>query len=789
MEYLENDFAQIEHINQVIANNLDHESWDCFDTYELLRQFPHLGTFQEGKPEQSFLVIPDNVKNIYDEPVNGFSFIRYNSFIISIKKGTVKENGKNVEYYEYTFEVRNTLWDGTYKISKTFKDKNGEYVKFAEEEFTVTQSDDELDKSAENLNTIVVTVFGNDKNKLRVCFHMNMAGSGRIIDFTSLPLVLDSKTDFVHQYDTVNYEKATVSLSNGREGKNINVELVPCDEAGRKITYDATKVGPYLPPQTFKGVKKEFNVTYGETSVPGDYYCKLSASSTEKTIKPAADKIIHVKKVQNEKAVLDWGDDSLYKNIYKGCRHKYRLKFNLQNEMGGQGKAEKLLDIPVTVTFVQASGKKTVYDSAIKKDESNNEYYIEVTVSYRNYYEDHSRLSVELSSDYGFGRIQTEKLIKHPWFIADTYDDIVSQLYLTNNEGKYVNEKGVVVTDPVENYYGTDFVFVKNKTYNVNKSLLINRDFTLASVIGKENNYATFEGNYYTIIKTVNPSPSSSNLTKVNLVGLRFMHGGCAIHSSAGTRLLIDRCIFTQNQHEDKHHKGCSVYIPETDYSVKHPELWKTEIRNSHFENNRGNEIQSIGTTRIIYNKFVTTASKWLQQPEVKVVSVKGGSTYYANNISYINTGKKPMVSNHSYAKALAYVAWGATFNGAGPRSLQGYNALPLYKNYNNQAYTYSIYYYPYGNVRTNIVCSPEWGKERKATGHSSAIENWVYYDGYYFLRWEGGRNTGNTRDPWTKEELAPPKIPGIYSINGEKFVEDYDPRIAKAKCLTSYFD
>jgi hypothetical protein len=62
---------------------------------------------------------------------------------------------------------------------------------------------------------------------------------------------------------------------------------------------------------------------------------------------------------------------------------------------------------------------------------------------------------------------------------------------------------------------------------------------------------------------------------------------------------------------------------------------------------------------------------------------------------------------------------------------------LPLYGEYDNRAYTYSIYYYPYDNVKTEIVCSPRRGYERKATGHGSSYKNWIYYDGYYFVRWE----------------------------------------------------
>lgn len=788
MEYIESDFAQIEHVNQVIANNLKHESWDCFDTYELLKQYPELGVFKENNRQQTKLSIPNNVKNIYGETVQKHSFIRYNYMVISVEKGTTKQNNVNVEYYRYTFEVRNKLWDGTYKITKSYPNSKGEYEAIPTDKYTVTQREEDSNVSMENLNSIVITVFGDDKDRLRVCFHMNMTGSDRNILFTALPLVLESEDNFTHQYDTENIEKATVTLSNGQEGKDVSVEMIPCDEGGRAMEY-TKEVGPYIPYQKYDNVKKEFDVTYGKTSVPGDYYCKMTATSTDINTKPSTEKLIHVKKVQNEKAQVDWGPEENYKNIWKGCKHRYHIGFNLQNEMGGQGDAKKLLDIPVTVTFIHTGGKRIVYDSAIQKNPDKDEYFIEVTISYRKYYDDYSRLEVELDSKYGYGRILEEKLIKHPWYIAENTTDILKQLYYVDKDGNYITANGSTTSTPLSNDMGTDWIFLRNKTYDITKTIELNREITIASLNDKENAFSTLNGKNHNIIKTVNKDPSSNNLLKVNLIGLRFIDGECAINSGAGTRLLVDRCIFTQNHHDTKHHKGSSIYIANTDYNVKHPELWKTEIRNSHFENNKGNEIQSIGTTRIVYNKFITNQVKYLQQPEVKVVNVIAGTVHYAYNISYINTGRTVMKSNHCYAKALAYVHWGAKFNGATPNNLRGDMTLPLYKDYHNQAYTYTVYYYPHGNVRTNIVCSPRSGYERKATGHSSSAENWVYYDGYYFLRWEGGRNKGNTYDPWTKEELAVPTKLGIYNTKSEKFVDDYDPRFSKAKCNTSYYD
>ena len=54
-----------------------------------------------------------------------------------------------------------------------------------------------------------------------------------------------------------------------------------------------------------------------------------------------------------------------------------------------------------------------------------------------------------------------------------------------------------------------------------------------------------------------------------------------------------------------------------------------------------------------------------------------------------------------------------------------------------------------------------------------------MYYDGYYFLRWENGRNRGNTYNPWTTEELKVPDNLGIYNETTKKFIGNYDPRFS----------
>lgn len=794
MEYLENNFAQIEHVNQIIANNIDHASWDCFDTVELLKQFPQLGHYDSDNPENSYLQLPTDLTNYRGKTVLSHSNIRYNSFIVTIQKFWAK-NEKDVteQWYRYIFEVRNSLWDGIYVIKKSYKDSDGKYQYIDENDIVVYVGEDN-ETSVETGNVVVMEIRGDDRNRTRICFHMTMAGAKRSILETSMQLILTTEDEYSHQYDTTNYEKGTVSLNNGKKPSNITVTLKPCDEGGREISHTSA-VGAYIPEQKISQVSDEFDMPYGPTSVPGDYYCLMEATSNKNNIKSSVQKIIHVKKVQKERIILDW-EDIEWTDVWKGCVYKYRIPFSLENEFGAESENKsKLIGIPVTVTSIHMGGKRTPYGSTIAYDSKTKEYYVEATISYRGYYDNISYIEVEVSSEYGLGRLMGKKIIQHPWFIASSYKDIVGQLYLVNSDGKYVNESGTLLgegtTSPVPNEYGTDWIFVENKTYNVSKTLLLNRNITIASVKGTGR--SVFEGNDNNIIKCVgqgSDNASSTNMLKVNLVGLTFRNAECAVYSGAGTRLLVERCYFYNNKNPDQHHKGCSIFLPDTDYSVKHNELWKTEVRSSYFYNNKGNEIQSVGTTRIMGCLFKTDSASYLQQPEVKVVSVRSGKVTYVDNKSYINTGSKPMPSNHSYAKALAYVERGATFNGKGPSQLGGDMTLPLFgEPYNNQAYTYAIYYYPYSNIKTEIVCNPYEGYERRATGHGSSFKNWIYYDGYHFYRWNNGRVKGNTYDPWTKEELSVPENLGIYDTVKEKFINDYDPRFSGAKSMVSTFD
>lgn len=822
---MENNFAHVEHLNQVLLNSARIKGWECFDTYELLKQYPSLGHFVEGHPEQSYIDIPSNLSEnaIRDDRgnyVRGIYNIRYNSFIISIERfweenrkwdGTT-DSPKGATYYKYTFEVRNSLWTGLYSIKKSNGERFDKGDKTTDigwgtveapgdedEVDSIKWGDDEKQRSNAHSNVLIVWVKGNYKGSLKACFYMTMDGAGREISVDGINLSLDGDSEFTDSFDESVKHSFNLDLSSGLKPSNITVTMTPCNEQGREITSG-------IPSATLENAKPVFTLPFGAVKFPGVYYCKIVAKSNEnvtpatlivkvnkvnnRIIEPELPRAVPIKDPVNPQIVM-LEEEEQYRNIWKGSVKKFRIPFTVKNEVDADVDTKDNIEgTPVDIVSKLRDGTKRRYTEKIKKDSAGN-FYIETTISFRGYYEDSSDLEISVTSTTYKSKVVVKKL-SHPWYVADNYNDILGQLYLVDGNGRYVDGNGKLIEDgndvslAIDNPYGTDWIFLKCKTYSVIKPLVINRNLTITTLRGKS--HSILDGNSRNIIRTEVAKPAGAKM-KVNLVGVTFKNAECAIHSGAGTRLLVDRCYFTNNSNTEQVHKGCSIYIPDDDYSRKHPELWRTEIRNSYFKNNKGNEIYSGGVTRIDHNLFVTNSSNYLQQPEVKVVNVRSGEVSYTNNKSYINVGKTPMSSNHSFAKALAYVNDNARFNGAGPNQLGGDMKLPLYGDYKNQAYTYAIYYYPYDNIRTEIVCSPRKGYERKATGHSSTYKRWVYYDGYYFVRWEHGRNTGNTHDPWTEQELKIPDNLGVMVSAKEKFIKDYDPDIADSRCTTSVYD
>ena len=261
MQLLEADFAQIEHINQIIHNNLNHISWSCFDTQYLIeahnelleRLHPNnqeaidenkIGTYNSTNPSKSKIT-----KNVVD--------VRYNSAIVSITKIT---NG-----HRYDFEIRNALWDGGYKITKS-KDKSTD----EDEEIT----DVVVSKDDSNKNKVSFKIFGENSASVRICFRMNMKGNGRNIETTSLNI--ENPSEYTHQYDKTVCEVGYVKTETGKPAEGVTVSITPVNSQGTPIVEGIKSA------TAITDANGKFKMCYSSVKTPGDYYVLMKINDGDR---------------------------------------------------------------------------------------------------------------------------------------------------------------------------------------------------------------------------------------------------------------------------------------------------------------------------------------------------------------------------------------------------------------------------------------------------------------------------------------------------------------------------
>lgn len=714
-DYIEAPFAQLEHINQILHNNIDYEGWIYFDTHLLLEQSPKYGTYNSSDPKSSKIT-----KNVKD--------VRYDSIIVNVDTTSVSNA------YVYTFEVRNQLWDGNYRYMHSKNNDSDDDVAFAGTVQAV-----KVDS-----NTLSLTVGGANHQDLRIYFHMTMQGTVRTIAQNSMQIETDDK--YTDDYSVTEKHSGYVFDEKHEPIKGANVSLVGCGKDGFE-----TSGGLKSHLNTKTDANGKFTLNYSDVPQPGTYYAKLTATYGQLSIT----KIVEVEKTMNDTRGVEWGDLNQYKDVLKGSIKEYTIKILAYDRWGKHPTDERNRDSTlkgqsVTVTFINPVSKREVSQTCII-DSTNT---IKPKISYRKFYEDTSYLRISMTKTEVYDALTSTMTVKHIYATANSLSQVKS----------YVDSSS-----------GPDWVMLRTGEYKATSSipqLNITRDMVLMGVKG--NNEVSFNGdNKYSMIKVSNPSPSSDNFVNFKLIGVTMRNCNPAITSEKATAVRVDRCIFTNNKNPSKHHQGCCIYRDITDANIKDHALYQLGVYNSYFYNNIGNEIVALGRTIIMRNLFRTNEANCLKQPEPKVVLVVAGDTLYMFNKSHIKITQQ-YTSNHCYAKALAYVYKNGRFNGRGPSQLGRDNSLPLFGHWGNQAYTYAIYYYPHG-INAVIVCSPKRGFERKATGHASSKKNWVFYDGYDFIRRSNGK--GNTRDPWTSDELAIPVNIGVYDIDLHQFTEmDYNP-------------
>lgn len=716
VKLLEADFAQLEHINQIIYNNSKYEGYLCFDTALLLEQAPQYGTYNSTNPKNSKIT-----KNVKD--------VRYDSLIVNVN--TKSYNNA----YLYTFEVRNILWDGTYYISQSNPNN----------ETSIPQENVQITKI--NENTIAILVTGETRQNLRVCFHLTQAGSKRTIAESSM--IINQAEKYSDDYNKTVKHSGYITDSTGKPLNGVNVSLTACNKEGLPTT------------DSFSDCKNrktnsdgKYTLDYSNVNKPGTYYALITATYGLLEIS----KIVEVEKTMNDSRGVEWGNEEQYKKVPKGSIRQYAIKIISLDKYGvhptdpALNHDENIIGQEITVTMINPTTKKEIHQTC-KIDKYNMIY---PTISYRRFYEDISQLKITMPADGIYPAVVYTHDVTHDYAIAST------ELELR----KYIVEQA-------EN--GPDWVMIKPGTIKINTPIPITRDTTIMGMYSTDTPIILDGQNKTNIFKITNSTPNKDNFVRFRVLGVQIINATPAIHTTKSTALLVDHCTFKQNSNKKQHHKGCCIYTDITNDNINNSELFQVHIQNSTFYNNVGNEIICMGETHINNNLFRTDQAEYLQQPEPKIVNVVCGETTYQYNKSHIKVTKS-LKTNHSYAKALAFIYKNGKFNGKGPSQLRSNNTLPLYSSpWSNEAYTYAKYYYPYENVRTTIVCFPKRGHERKATGHASSAQNWVFYDGYDFIRAENGN--GNTHDPWTSKELSIPGNQGLYIQESNDFINnDYNP-------------
>ena len=758
--------AQLEEINQCIYNHRFHKSWHYFDTYYIVKQAPQFGHYDSENPEKSYLFQGKDENN---NAAKKLLDIRYDFLYLDI---TQDETANTVTY---DIEVRNSLWDGKIAVYKS-------------QTTNPLDTKPTIKRYKEDDKRITVICSGDDRFAVRIAFHLSQVDHDNDSEIEIL-----NQSEYTEQYDESFPHMGMLINTTTMKGVNGGtIKLQPCNEFGEVIndgipptTADINKkVATYTGPSLEGPTPNEYDHTvlvhnkdkgsglytlnYGKVKKPGTYYGLLTATyspANNKTYK--ATQIIKINKIQEKGRQIDWDDPKQYENVFKGSKAEFKVKIKAINQYDLYDKYNTELNkslegLPVTINVTKEDQEQTQYTSRIitttttdKKGKKITEAYASFTVDYREYYHDTSVIEVILHPTDCYPRESAKHIIKHTWYIAKSYEDIRSECERRN---------------------GSDYILVEPGVHEKTGSqpIAIFRNQTIAG-IKSDIQWPTLDGKNGMILR-VEKGRGSDNYTIVRLIGLKFVDGYNAIYMKRYTNVVVDRCYFTNNKNPALHYSGACINNESSEEARQNRKFYITTVKNSYFYNNQGNCIRSLGTTLIYNNLFKTDSWDKLKQPQPKVVYVESGDTHYLRNRSYINVGTTPKPTNHSFAKALTYVEKDGTFNRKGPYELHKDDSLPLYGDkYENQAFTYAIYYNPELDVDTEVVCSPKETREYTSTGHGAYPKRWIYSDGYQFNKYNNGANMGNQKR-WVSENLVIPVNMGIFDKETNTFIEGYNP-------------
>lgn len=698
-EYPNYTFLQLEEINQVIYNFTRNGFYDVAEisTDKIIEKFP---TWSQGK-----------------KFTKRFNNLRYDFTLVSM---TYESN-----IYTWTFKIVNTLWTGGWTLLNSDRtDYDKEFVST-----TPDDADDTLILQGSNLYDFILRL------------EMSNDNTGRKILVDNF--VFEGDYEYTHQYDSTVTEYAVLkNRDTNSYVDNATVKFVPLNEIGEKITSNTNN---YL--KSFTGVNKRngrYAIQYSSVSNVGTYFGRLEAYVSGVLV---AQTQVTVHKVQNyTREIMDI--NNLW--VYKGSIQKFKIKIDTHNEYNysiNKNYEGSVVNIYHTYDVANNDPLQPSHNQKIKTDvitaytDANG--YFEFEINSRGCYVDNSYIVISLQATDNFPAWSSDKInISHRWRIATDFLDLKEECESEN---------------------GADVIVLNNKTYTApsdNPTITIGRsNYNKQYLIGeKGTGWSTIDENHNSICLKLKETENNKNF--LYLRGIKITNSECAIYQENNTYLDIVSCVFTENRHLKQNYQGGVVYQEGNNTLLN--------CTHSYFENNYANCILGRGTVLLENNLFKITDVKYTYQPEPFVLEQYEGQGTLKNNQLYVNTSLtwnnqgKPVVSmynkNRSYAKISCWVGKNAKINGKGINELRKDNSMNFFDApYNNKAYIFSAYYYPYSNVKTFIVASASNSKINRATGHAVYGTNWAFKDGYNLVR-ESSKNY-NTYNPF------------VSFVNGKKIV------------------
>ena len=699
-------FLQLEEINQTLYNYARNgfDDWYCIQ-----------------------------LQKVYDkyslQSSTSFNDLRYDFVLISmLKTGST---------YKWTFEIRNVFWTGNWKIT----DKNGNLLN--ENSYELSYGDNPAGNK--------LIIIGTNLKTFNLCLQLSPEDKVRKINHTSIRF--ESNYTYSHQFDQVQYEEVkVVNASTGNPISNATVELIPLDNKKKYIPIELeSKQGynylkHYTTTTNSNGIAK---IKYDKTVTTGKFYARLEATSqagntcytsvTDDRIQNYVPK--PVVKPEPEPFVDKSGRTVEIKDklvMFKGEIKTFDIQVIPQNKYGVKYKPESeryVVDVYHTYDAAQNVPNVKVNKSSMKTEKytftTDANGFVQCTLNGRGFYGDYSYLKIVIQKTNAFEEVVTDEYkIKHDWMYIANYSALKTEL---------------------ENVNGADAVVLKNATHTRNNanSIEIKRKQYILGESGS--GYPTIDGGYYNRLFVVKSGTNATKelMNELTINGVRIIKCNNVVTQENNTNVTLTGCVFQENKFEATNGQGNTLYQNDVNCFAT--------VDHCFFENNYGNCLLARGNIIIDDNLFKITDVKYTIQPEPFVLEQYSGNGTLTNNMMYVNTsmiykdGKREIVrynKNRSYAKISVWVGKTAKVNGKGVSQLNADNTFNFFDMpYNNRAYIFSIYYYPYDNVKTYIVASADNSRINKATGHAIEGVNRARMDGYNLVRESSKRY--NTNNPY----------------------------------------